>query len=379
MLRNAEQTPMRETLRYPPSRKRKNEGAFMRKFALVIALFGAVAVHAEQKNVQLLTNLSDWQLGAVMDNFTASLGVHCDTCHVRNEETKQWDFPNDAKQEKKTAREMIRLVLDVNEKSFHGHTVVGCYTCHRGKESPSLMVALPVPPIPPTKSEAEETAERKAYPAAKDVAAKYVAAIGGEAAAKKLATAPMTAKASRVGGNGQAMPIEVYRSGGKFMMRGTPAEGPAMTQMYGPEGGWMTGRQGVHTITGGDAATALASARAYEPFDGTLPEKARVVGKETIDGHETWIVGASIDEHTRQRLYFDATTGLVLRRVVSMDSPVGRLPTQTDFDDYRDAAGVKVPFTVRVAGVNGGQSATRKYTSIDLGAPVDEKMFEAPK
>jgi len=120
----------------------------MRKYIVVIAILAAVSARAEQKNVQLLTNLSDWQLGAVMDNFTASLGVHCDFCHVRNEQTKTWDFPSDAKQEKKTAREMIRLVLDVNEKNFHGHTVVGCYTCHLGKESPALAVALPVPPIP---------------------------------------------------------------------------------------------------------------------------------------------------------------------------------------------------------------------------------------
>ena len=352
----------------------------MRKLALVITLLAAVAANAEQKNVQLLTNLSDWQLGAVMDNFTASLGVHCDTCHVRNEQTKAWDFPNDAKPEKKTAREMIKMVIDLNEKSFHGHTVIGCYTCHLGKEHPSLAVSLPVN-IPPSKPEAEEAAERKAYPAAKDIVAKYITAIGGEAAAKKLATAPMTAKASRIGGNGQAMPIEVYRSGGSVMMRGTPAEGPAMAQVYSPTGGWMTGRQGqgIHTLPPVDAAVGLASARAYEPFDGTISDKARVVGKETIDGHETWIVGAPIDDHTRQRLYFDATTGLVLRRVVTMDSPVGRLPTQTDFEDYRDASGVRVPFTVRVASINGGQSATRKYTSIDLGAAVDAKLFEAPK
>ena len=351
----------------------------MRKLALIITLFAAVAVHAEQKNVLLLTNLSDWQLGAVMDNFTASLGVHCDACHVRNEQTKQWDFPSDAKEEKKTAREMIKMVIDLNEKSFHGHTVIGCYTCHLGKERPSLQVSLPVPPIPPSKPDAEEAAERKAYPAAKDIVAKYVTAIGGEAAAKKLATAPMSAKASRVGGNGQAMPLEVYRSGGNVMMRGTPAEGPVMAQMYGPTGGWMTGRQGVHTLPAVDATMGMAGARAYDPFDGTLSDKARVIGKETIDGHEAWIVGAPIDEHTRQRLYFDAATGLVLRRVVTVDSPTGRLPTQTDFEDYRDASGVKVPFTVRVASINGGQSSTRKYTSIELGAKVDEKVFEAPK
>jgi hypothetical protein len=350
----------------------------MRRLFLAIALFAAVAARAEQKNVQLLTNLSDWQLGAVMDNVAASLGVHCDFCHVRNEETKAWDFPNDAKKEKKTAREMIRMVLDLNEKNFHGHTVVACYTCHLGKERPSLMVALPVPAIPPSKPGTEE-ADRKTFPAAKDLVAKYVTAIGGEEAAKKLATASITAKATRTAANGQAMPMELYRSGSSVLMRGTPAEGPAMAQMYGAEGGWMTGRQGIHTLTAADAALGMAAARAYDPFVPPLPDNARVFGKDTIDGHEVWSAGAQIDEHTRQRLWFDATTGLVLRRVATTDSPVGRIPVQTDYDDYRDVAGVKVPFTVKVSSVNGGQSSTRKYTSIELGAPVDEKVFAAPK
>ena len=111
----------------------------------------------------------------------------------------------------------------------------------------------------------------------------------------------------------------------------------------------------------------------------SLPDNARVGGKETIDGHETWSVGSAVDEHTRQRIWFDATTGLPVRRLVSVDSPTGRIPTQTDYDDYRDVNGVKVPFTVRVSGVGGGSNATRKYTSIEIGTPVDEKLFEAPK
>jgi len=350
----------------------------MRKFALVIALFAAVAVHAEQKNVQLLTNLSDWQLNAVMDNFTASLGVHCDACHVRNAETKQWDFPSDAKGEKKTAREMIRMVLDINEKNFHGRPVVGCYTCHLGKESPSLTVKLPVPPAAPTKTAEAEEAERKAYPPAAELVTKYITAIGGEAAVKKLVASPMTAKAMRVDAAGRETPIEVYGAGGKLLVRSTPAEGPGMTQMYGPESSWMQGRQGLRTMTGADAATSMMFARAYEPVI-SLPEKARVTGKETIDGHEAWSVSAPLDEHTRERIWFDATTGLALRRVVTTDSPVGRIPLQSDFEDYREVNGVKIPFTIRVSSVNGGQTATRKYSSIVFGAPVDEKMFEPPK
>ena len=155
----------------------------MRKLILAVALLATVSVYAEQKNVQLLTNLSDAQLGLVMNNMSASLGVHCDFCHVFNEQTKNLDFASDAKQEKKTGREMIKLVLDLNEKNFKGRPVVGCYTCHLGKEHPSSMVALPMPPAAPTKSHEAEEAEHKAFPAAKDVVAKYVTAIGGEAAA----------------------------------------------------------------------------------------------------------------------------------------------------------------------------------------------------
>lgn len=348
----------------------------MRKMIFALAIIAAVSARAEQKNVQLLTNLTDAQLGQVMDNMAASLGVHCDFCHVHKEGTHDWDMASDDKQEKKTAREMIRMVIDLNEKSFHGQPRVGCYTCHLGKEHPSPAVALPVPPIPPTKSHEAEEAERKALPAAKDIVAKYLTAIGGEAAVKKITTSTMTAKGTRAGANGPSMPVEIYRSGGNVLVRTTPPEGPAMAQMYGAEGGWMVGRQGSRTLSATDAAQGLAASRAYDPVIPPLPDNARVFGKATIDGHEAWTVGASLPDQSRERIWFDANTGLVLRRLVTITSPVGQLPTQTDYDDYRDVAGVKVPFTVTVSSAGG--SVTRKYTSIDLGAPVDAKLFAAP-
>ena len=350
----------------------------MRKFVFAFAILAAFSAYAEQKNVQLLTNLSDAQLGLVMNDMSASLGVHCDFCHVFNEQTKNLDFASDVKQEKKTGREMIKLVLDLNEKNFKGRPIVGCYTCHLGKEHPATMVALPLPPAAPTKTHEAEEAEHKAFPAAKDVVAKYITAIGGEAAVRKLATSTMTATGSRTDFAGRSTPIEVFRAGGKTFVRSKPAEGPAMSQMVSADSAWMQGRQGLRTMTGADAATSYLFARAYEPVT-TLPEKSGVFAKDTIDGHETWAVGSQLDEHTRQRVWFDANTGLAVRRVITIDSPVGRIPTQTDFDDYRDVNGVKVPFTVKVSSVNGGQNATRKYTSIELGKPVDEKLFEPPK
>jgi len=197
----------------------------MRKLVLVLAVLAAVTARAEQKNVQVLTNLSDAQLGLAMSNMAASLGTNCGFCHTFDETTKRLDFASDAKQEKKTGREMIRMVLDINEKNFKGHPVVGCYTCHLGKENPSSMVKLPVPPPnrpKPGEAEARE-AERKTYPTAKEVLAKYIAAIGGEPALKKLTTAPMTAKAERIDLAGKSIPLEIYNAGGKMMVRATPA------------------------------------------------------------------------------------------------------------------------------------------------------------
>ena len=58
-------------------------------------------------------------------------------------------------------------------------------------------------------------------------------------------------------------------------------------------------------------------------------------------------------------LYFDAESGLLVRQLRYADSPVGRMPTQIDYSDYREVSGVKIPFrwTVTWLDANGQQSA----------------------
>src|SRR5215831_12218002 len=84
-----------------------------------------------QKNIKVLTGLPQSQLIPVMNFMATSLGRRCNYCHVNN--NGQWDYASDEKQEKNTAREMIKLVLDVNKNSFKGNTEVSCFTCHRGR------------------------------------------------------------------------------------------------------------------------------------------------------------------------------------------------------------------------------------------------------
>src|ERR1043166_295728 len=102
-----------------------------------------IAQEGREKNVKLLGDLPASQFIPVMNYFAASLGRRCNFCHVNNQ--GQWDYPSDAKPEKNTAREMIKMVLDTNKTFFKGNVEVQCNTCHRGRNTPQSLIALPLP------------------------------------------------------------------------------------------------------------------------------------------------------------------------------------------------------------------------------------------
>jgi len=119
----------------------------------VIALTVAAAL-PQQRTPPKLVNLKVFPkdfpyrvLDHQMDIWSASLGVRCNFCHVRNEQTGKMDFPNDAKPEKNSARQMYRMMGKINKKFFEAKkdtlgmimtTGVNCYTCHRGTAHPEV-------------------------------------------------------------------------------------------------------------------------------------------------------------------------------------------------------------------------------------------------
>lgn len=98
------------------------------------------------KNLKVLPkDISEDQLHEYMRKFTSALGVRCAYCHV-GEESKpfsEWDFAADTKAPKQTARLMMQMTGDLNEKwvaqvksDRPAPTRVGCATCHHGKPVP---------------------------------------------------------------------------------------------------------------------------------------------------------------------------------------------------------------------------------------------------
>jgi photosynthetic reaction center cytochrome c subunit len=84
------------------------------------------------------------QVIGTMRNFTSMLGVRCHTCHEGEEGTplEKTDFASDKKRMKLVARQMMRMVEEINHRIDtiperpDSAVVVTCRTCHRGVSRP---------------------------------------------------------------------------------------------------------------------------------------------------------------------------------------------------------------------------------------------------
>ena len=84
-------------------------------------------------------------------------------------------------------------------------------------------------------------------------------------------------------------------------------------------------------------------------------------------------VGAN---QTLVTLYFDSKTSLLFRMIRYTASPVGRVPTQIDYADYRDVNGVKFPFDYQFLWLDGRFNA--KLNNVQVNVPIDAAKFGKP-
>jgi photosynthetic reaction center cytochrome c subunit/tetratricopeptide repeat protein len=84
-----------------------------------------------------------------MQAIAQSLGVQCNYCHVFEGRGGRNDFASDEKSTKKTARAMMIMARDINQKmplvvgkSAEVTTRVGCATCHRGVPIPKQITEV---------------------------------------------------------------------------------------------------------------------------------------------------------------------------------------------------------------------------------------------
>jgi hypothetical protein len=317
------------------------------------------------KNVTELKDIPADQLMPAMQFIATSLGVNCETCHVAGK------FEADDKRPKKTAREMIAMTMAINKNAFHGQTQVTCYSCHRGAERP-----IAIPPVLETdaaaKPEARPAPSAGTAPAADVIIEKYVTALGGADAMKKV-TSRVAKGVITVAG--KETPIEVFTKAPN--KRVTISGGTSFTAFDGTAG-WMgsAGRPARDMTPAESMSSALDSEFYLGPRLKEIFTQLRVGRPDKIGDIDVIPLTGIRQGQPPVRLFFDAQSGLLLRMVRYTENPLGRMPVQIDYADYRDVDGVKTPFRWTLSRPNG--RFTIQLNDVKANAPVDDSKFAKP-
>jgi Photosynthetic reaction centre cytochrome C subunit len=324
-------------------------------------------VEQTRKNIRVLQGLPDSQLFLLMNTVSDSLGIACDFCHVKEGTTYVWE--RDDKRPKTIARGMMQMVLDLNRTRFDGAAKVTCYTCHRGQTTPGR-----VPPLPPP---IVLSSTPPALPGVDAILAKYVSAVGGQDAVGRVSTVVLKGTDTRSENRVSTIELSIKGPDKLHIVRTTG--GTTARQGFDGAAGWTATDAGVQSVGADIAARLRRAVTLYSPIKILDPPgRLSVTGRDTIGSRTAYVVESHPAPATTLRYAFDSETGLLLRVTTLVETRVMPLPDQMDFEDYREVAGVRMPFTIRVSNSAPFDTSTRTFTAIVPGAPLDDSLFRRP-
>lgn len=316
--------------------------------------------------------LDDESLDGAMDFMGAALGVNCAYCHVRDEAKQAMLWDRDDKPAKEKARGMVRMTRALNKTHFGGEEVITCATCHNGHAKPET-----IPPLAVFGAARPGAPESKPVdlPTVDALLAKWVAAAGGEALGK---VTTRRAKGTLDLGGGRTQTLEIVHKAPGMMARTQTSARGTFAQAFDGVAGWNARNGKANLMDAHQLPQVRFEADLALPlhFKDHFPSLT-VAGRDRIDGQDVIAVAAKAKDGAAATFFFDATTGLLVRRLTFTSTPLGRLMNETTWQDYRAVDGVQVPFKVLARGPHGANVTT--YSEVTQGAPVEDSVFRMPK
>ena len=371
-------------------------------FAAAQALSQEKPVVAEQvfKNVQVLKGIPVDDFLQTMGIMAAALQFDCSDCH-EGAGTDRVDWAADTPR-KRTARAMVLMVTNINRTNFGGRQVVTCWTCHRNRDKPLVTPVMDVIYGMPDFQPDDVVVPPPGAPSAESILDKYIQASGG---AQRLAgLTSFVGKGTSVGfgGFGGGGDVEIVAKAPDkratiILFKEQTGRGDQI-RAYDGSTGWVRtplNVLGEFQLMGGDLDGArfdaqlsfpgqikqiLTNLKTGPPTSITdLPapaSQASLLQNVTSQTHLVDVVQGTGPRSLLVTLYFDQQSGLLLRELRYGGSPIGRVPTQIDFADYRDVNGIKLPFRITFAWLDGRDSIV--LNEIRTNVPVDETKFGRP-
>ena len=215
-----------------------------------------------------------------------------------------------------------------------------------------------------------------------EVIAKNIQAHGGLAKLKAV-------QSMRLSGDFEAAGMEagftqVYKRPMK-VRRDVSIQGLTMIQAYDGQNGWQvvpfTGKKDPEPM----AADELKIIQEEADIDGPLVDykqkgnKVELVGKEKMEGTDTYHLKATLKNGDVRNLYLDAGSFLLIKATGKLTRQGTEMEVESTLGDYRDVQGVMFPFSIEQHMV-GGQGPGQKiaFTKVEINVPVEDSIFKMP-
>lgn len=333
------------------------------------------------KNVPILRGMPVDEFMDTMGMFAAALSLNCTDCHVLDADGT-WDSYAVETPLKQTARRMVVMVNAINKTHFGGERRVTCYTCHNGAQKPKVIPNLAVQyssPVEDPNDMAIVAPSIPGLPSANQIFDNYVKAVGGAQRLAGLTT--FVAKGTYAGYDTdlQQVPVELYAKAPDHRAMVVHAPYGDKVTTYDGQTAWIASADRplpLMPLTGGNLAGARAEA--IVAFPAQIPQAFAQwrVGIATIDDRDVYVAQGTQPGRLPVSLYFDQQSNVLVRLVRWNETAVGRVPTQIDYADYRDVAGVKIPFRLITTWTNG--QSTIALTDVQPNVPIDSARFARP-
>jgi hypothetical protein len=321
---------------------------------------------------------------AAMGVMTGALGYDCADCHP-NAGSDKADFVADTIPQKRTARRMVEMVAAINKEHFGGIQRVTCFTCHRNQETPKTTIALDNLYSAPPMEDDDVVLPAVGGPTADQILDKYIQVVGGAQKLASLTSFVATGTSNGYGGFGGEANFTIYAKAPSqrttlISFKDHPERGDSVWAFDGTTG-WIKTPRGLlndYQLVGEELDGERLEAQLA--FPGQIKQALnnwRVGLRRAINNKDYLIVQGRGPRNLLATLYFDPDTGLLRRLVRYGPSPVGRVPTQIDYLDYRDVGGIKFPFEYQFSWLDGRYSA--KIKDVKTNVAIDAARFGRPK
>ena len=312
-----------------------------------------------------------------MGMFAAAMGDDCTFCHASEAYYRKEAFADPTPRIMR-ARQMIVMMNTINKTYFAGEPRVTCFTCHGGssapREEPNLALQYGAPvedpnvrdfPVDPRVS-ADQVFDR------------YLEALGGTERLAQLSSFVATGTYSGFDTAFTEVPVEVFANAPNQSTMIVHQFNGDSVRTYDGRSGWMAGPDTplpLLTLTGGNLRRARL--QAILAFPAGIQDAFRQWrgGRTAIDDREVRVVQGTNGDQALVNLFFDEI-GLLVRLVSWTETPVGLVPTQIDYADYRDVSGIKMPFRWTVSQTY--MQMTVALSDVQPNVAIDVARFAQP-